>query len=185
MSNMNFLAVLVAATFSFLVPQTEQVGGVSVERIQKPRKELRFSVVVPANVEDVWQAFTTSDGLKTWLWSDVRVDLRPGGDWLVLYPGGKTGGGTILSFSANEQITLRALAPEAFPTVRQERTTAVFKFERVDASRTRVTLSQFDWKEGKEWDDAYEYLAKGNAQLLVQLRTRFEKGPLSWTNPPR
>src|SRR6266850_7943568 len=99
-----------------------QVSGVSVEKIQKPQKELRFAVVVPASLDDVWNAFTTNDGLKTWLWSDVRVDLRPGGDWLVLYPGGKTGGGTIVAFTPKSQLTIRALAPEMFPTVRRERT---------------------------------------------------------------
>jgi uncharacterized protein YndB with AHSA1/START domain len=157
-----------------------QVSGVSVEKIQKPQKELRFAVVVPASVDDVWNACTTTDGLKTWLWSDVRVELRAGGDWLVIYPGGKTGGGTITSFTPKSQLTIRALAPEAYPSVRSERTTAVFKFDRVDASNTRVTLSQTGWKEGKEWDDAYEYLANGNAQLLAQLKTRFEKGPIKW-----
>ena len=30
-------------------------------------------------------------------------------------------------------------------------------------------------------DDAYEYLAKGNAQLLAQLGLRFENGPIDWT----
>ena len=36
--------------------------------------------------------------METWLWKDTRVDLRPGGDWLVLYTPTATGGGTIVSF---------------------------------------------------------------------------------------
>jgi len=174
------MKVLVLLTGLLFMPQSEQIGGVSVEKIRTPNKELRFSVVVPARVDDVWEAFSTTDGLKTWLWSDVHVDLRPGGDWLVLYPGGKTGGGTIVSFVPKKQITIRAMAPEAYPTVRSERTTAVFAFEPISGSTTKVTLSQSGWKEGKEWDDAYEYLAKGDAQLLGQLKSRFEKGPASW-----
>jgi uncharacterized protein YndB with AHSA1/START domain len=161
--------------------QSEQIGGVAVMKVQQPLKELRFSVTVPGSLDAVWGALATADGLKTWLWSDARVDLRPGGDWLVLYPGGKTGGGTIVSFKAKKQITIRALAPEAFPTVRQERTTAVFGFEKIDVSHTRVLLTQTGWKQGKEWDDAYEYLSKGNAQLLEQLKARFEKGPMDWS----
>jgi uncharacterized protein YndB with AHSA1/START domain len=161
--------------------QTEQTGGVTVTKIAKPRKELQFTVTVPASLDDVWAACSTTEGLKTWLWSDARVDLRPNGDWLVLYPGGKTGGGTIVSFKNKKQLTVRALAPETFPTVRKERTMAVFEFAAVDTSHTKVTLSQFGWKEGKEWDDAYEYLSKGNAQLLAQLKNRFEKGPIDWS----
>jgi hypothetical protein len=63
--------------------------------------------------------------------------------------------------------------------VRRERTTAVFDFEPLDG-QTRVTLTQTGWKQGKEWDEAYDYLAKGNAQLLEQLRYRFVKGPIDW-----
>jgi len=37
-----------------------------------------------------------------------------------------------------------------------------------------VTLTQTGWKQGKEWDDAYQYLSSGNAQLLAQLHRRFE-----------
>jgi uncharacterized protein YndB with AHSA1/START domain len=117
--------------------------------------------------------------LITWLWSDVSVELREGGDWMVHFPGGKTAGGTIFSFVAGRQIVMRAMAPEQFPEVRRERTLAVFDFEPAGAE-TRVTLTQSGWKQGKEWDDAYAYLADGNAQLLAQLRGRFVKGPINW-----
>ena len=50
----------------------------------------------------------------------------------------------------------------------------------VDASTTRVTLKQTGWKQGEEWDKAYEYLASGNAQLLATLQRRFEEGPIDW-----
>jgi uncharacterized protein YndB with AHSA1/START domain len=175
---MGFILVFFSLVFA---QQPQQISGVDVIRVAKPRKELQFAVTVPGALDDVWRAFSTTDGLKTWLWSDDRVDLRPGGDWLVLYPGGKTGGGTIVSLVPKKRITIRALAPEMFPTVRKERTIAVFEFGAVDASRTKVTLRQTGWKKGKEWDDAYEYLATGNAQLLAQLRLRFEKGPIDWS----
>ena len=153
---------------------------VRVEKIAEPRKTLKFEVTVPAKVEEVWRAFTTKEGAQEWLWPDMSVELREGGDWIVNYPGGKTGGGTIVAFEPMRSITMRAMAPEQFPEVRRERTTAVFSFEPV-ASGTKVTLLQTGWREGKEWDDAYEYLANGNAQLLNQLLYRFTKGPVDWS----
>jgi uncharacterized protein YndB with AHSA1/START domain len=153
---------------------------VTATRLETPEKALRFEVTVPASVDDVWNAFTTTEGLATWLWSDVRVDLRPGGDWLVLYPGGKTGGGTIVSFVPKRDITMRALAPEQFPTVREQRTTARFAFESLAPQSTKVTLLQTGWQSGAEWDRAYDYLESGNAQLLEQLRKRFADGPITW-----
>ncbi len=56
---------------------------VAVTRVATPEKALVFDVVVPAPIATVWTAFTTKDGLQTWLWRDVRVALRPGGDWIV------------------------------------------------------------------------------------------------------
>jgi uncharacterized protein YndB with AHSA1/START domain len=157
-----------------------QTSPVTVTRLAEPEKALKFEVMVPAKLAAVWEAFTTKEGLATWLWSDVSVDLRDGGDWKVNFPGGSTGGGTIVSFAPERRITMRALAPDRFPEVRRERTTAVFDFEAV-AAGTRVTLTQSGWKQGKEWDEAYDYLANGNAQLMQQLRDRFVKGPVDWT----
>jgi uncharacterized protein YndB with AHSA1/START domain len=154
-------------------------AAVKMTKLDVPEKALKFEVVVPAKIDEVWNAFTTREGLITWLWSDVTVDLREGGDWTVHYPGGATGGGTIVNVTAKRQLVMRAMAPEQFPTVRRERTTATFDFEPL-GDTTRVTLTQTGWKSGKEWDDAYEYLSKGNVQLLEQLRYRFVKGPIIW-----
>jgi uncharacterized protein YndB with AHSA1/START domain len=169
----SLLAVLLSAAPAVTAP-------VTVTKVAGPDRALRFEVVVPASLDDVWGAFESAEGVQTWLWSTARVDLVPGGDWLVLYPGGKTGGGTVLSVDPKRQLAIAALAPEQFPHVRAERTRAVFGFETVDARHTQVTLVQTGWKSGAEWDEAYEYLADGNAQLLAQLYQRFVSGPIQW-----
>jgi len=46
---------------------------------------------------------------------------------------------------------------------------------------TKVTLMQTGWKQGKEWDEAYEYLAGGNAQLLGNCCT--DSKTARWTGP--
>ena len=175
---------LVLNTMAALAQPAPLAQAVTVTKISSPEKALRFDVTVSAPLDDVWTAFTTQEGLATWLWRDVRVDLRSGGDWLVLYPGGKTGGGTILSFAPKRRITLAAMAPEQFPEVREQRTTVVFEFEAITPATTKVTLVQTGWKQGREWDEAYEYLSAGNATLLRQLHQRFLSGPLNWPKIP-
>ena len=150
-----------------------------VTRQAAPDKVLTLEVTIPAPRAVVWQAFTTSDGLSTWLTPGAVVDLRPGGEWTAHFPGGKTGGGTILSYVPEEEIVLSAMAPERFPTVRAERTRARFHFEAKGES-TIVQLIQTGWKSGEEWDKAYEYLVVGNAQLLATLHRRFVSGPIDW-----
>jgi uncharacterized protein YndB with AHSA1/START domain len=144
-----------------------------------PAKQLMIELEVPAPLPAVWEAFSTSAGLSTWLGPNATVDLRPGGDWMVRSPDGKSGGGTIVSFVPEQAIVISAMAPEQFPTVRAQRTRAVFQFEaRGDA--TVVRLIQTGWKQGPEWDHAYEYLVAGNAELLSMLHRRFLEGPLHW-----
>jgi uncharacterized protein YndB with AHSA1/START domain len=87
---------------------------------------------------------------------------------------------TNVSFEPKRRLALSAMAPEQFPTVRRGGTMAVFEFESVSPKETRVTLSQTGWKTGPEWDDAYEYLARGNAILLRQLHRHFRSGPTDW-----
>ena len=144
-----------------------------------PDRVLTLEVTIPASRAAVWQAFTTSDGLSTWLTPGAVVDLRTGGEWTAHFPGGKTGGGTILSFVPEKEIVLSAMAPERFPNVRAERTRVRFRFEAKGES-TVVQLVQTGWKSGEEWDKAYEYLVVGNAQLLATLHRRFTSGPIDW-----
>ena len=141
-------------------------------------KVLRIELSIPAPVHDVWEAFTTQHGLSTWLAPDVSVELKPGGDWLVKFPG-ITGGGTIVSFVPEKEIVINALAPDRFPQVRAARTHAVFTFT-AEGNSTLVCLSQTGWQSGAEWDAAYEYLAVGNSQILAMLHHRFVAGPTDW-----
>jgi uncharacterized protein YndB with AHSA1/START domain len=174
------IALLAALAVPSGFAQTNQQGSVSVTRTASPEKRLDFQVTVPGTPAAVWEALTTSQGLVTWLWRDAQVDLRVGGEWLVKFPD-TTGGGTITAFVPMQRLEISALAPERFPNVRRDRTRAVFELRpAADGKSTVVHLSQTGWKSGQEWDSAYDYLAKGNAELLEDLRQRFVTGPFDW-----
>ena len=154
--------------------------AVSVVKTTLPQKRLDFFIDLPAPVDQVWDCFATRAGVITWLSPDADIDLQPGGHWYAKYPGAPAAGGIIVNFTPQQQITIHAMAPETFPTVRREGTTAVFTFVALDDSHTRLYLSQVGWKSGEEWDKAYAYLAQGNAYLLTGLRDRFVQGPVDW-----
>lgn len=166
-----FLAVFLAAAGTWAQAAGPTQPGEST-------KVLRIELSIPAPVHDVWEAFTTRQGLSSWLAPDVAVELKPGGDWLVKFPD-STGGGTIESFVPEKEIVIRALAPDRFPAVRAARTRAAFSFT-AEGNSTRVCLTQTGWQSGAEWDAAYEYLAAGNAQLMAMLHHRFVGGPTDW-----
>ena len=162
-----------------LVPARLVQSQAADAKAGEPPKQFVIEIEVPAPVGEVWHAFATSEGLSTWLFPNATVDLKPGGDWLVHFPGGNTGGGTIVSFVPERELVIAALAPEKFPTVRAERTRAAFSFE-PRGNATVVRLTQSGWKSGDEWTRAYEYLLAGNAQLMATLQKRFVEGPVDW-----
>src|SRR6202050_2575455 len=168
-------ASLLLAAAGVLFAQTPA----KIVKQQTPEKALIIEITIPATQAAVWRAFSTSEGLSTWLTPHAVVDLRKGGEWTAHYPGGKTGGGTIIDFTPEKGMILSAMAPERFTTVRKERTLARFEFIAMRDS-TLVRLVQAEWKRGEEWDQAYDYLATGNAELLETLRRRFVNGPIDW-----
>jgi uncharacterized protein YndB with AHSA1/START domain len=38
------------------------------------------TIRIPVNVEVVWDALTTTDGISSWFGDEVEIDLRPGGE---------------------------------------------------------------------------------------------------------
>ena len=176
------LAVAVLALWASGVARakTYEMGAVRIVTSDSP-KRIDWDVVVPASLDAVWEAFTTKAGLVTWLAPDAAVELRAGGDWIAKFPNAAPGGGTIVIFQPKTLLALTAMAPEQFPTVRRERTLAVFSFEARGPAQTAVHLAQTGWKDGDEWDKAYAYLAQGNAYLLEALYQRFQKGPFDWS----
>jgi uncharacterized protein YndB with AHSA1/START domain len=176
---MKTLATCGISVLLALVPAGLAVGQDGAPAAGMEPKQLVIEVEVPAPLPAVWQAFTTSEGLSTWLTPHAVVDLRQGGEWTAHFPGGSTGGGTIVSFVPEKELVLGALAPDKFPHVRSERTKVVFQFEPRGKS-TVVRLTQTGWKSGEEWTRAYEYLLAGNAQLMATLHQRFVDGPIDW-----
>jgi uncharacterized protein YndB with AHSA1/START domain len=174
---MKALIVVLALSASALAADP---AAVRVTRDQRPHHTLKMEVTVPASVDAVWHAFTTVEGLKTWLSPDARVDLRNGGESTAIFPGNTTGGGTIIDIVPKSEISMRAMAPEWFPSVRAERTTATFRFI-PQGDSTLVQLEQTGWHHTEEWNKAYDYLAAGNAVLLDNLRRRFVSGPIDWS----
>ncbi|MBV8602666.1 MAG: SRPBCC domain-containing protein [Candidatus Eremiobacteraeota bacterium] len=170
----SFVFTLVVALASF------DRGPVHVVTTDDP-KRIDWSLTVPASLDAVWDAFTTSEGLSAWAAPAANVELRDGGKWLVNFPNAAPGGGTILIYQPKTLLAISAMAPERFPNVRRERTLAVFTFTPSGPDRTEVHLTQTGWKTGDEWDRAFAYLSEGNAQLLQLLYRRFASGPIDWS----
>lgn len=153
-------------------------------------RRLSWELVVPASRGQVWDAWTTAEGIASWSAPAGYVDLRRGGTWEAHFnpdrPAGQRGSDAneIVDVVPERMLVIRAGAPLRFPTVRAEKTTFYLVLTPVGEHHTLVQGVQVGWKEGAEWDDAFEYLAKANAVWLDWLHQRFTTGPIDWSTGP-
>jgi uncharacterized protein YndB with AHSA1/START domain len=149
---------------------------------------LRHEVVVPASVEQVWQAFTTSDGMRSWAAPYARLDYRLGGIFESgENPDAKPGDPGVVRQVITSYLPPRMIsfhlteAPPGFPA--PEVVPDVFTVVQLDPAgpkRTRVTLSSVGYRSGEAFDRAYSMFAQGNPFYLQMLYRRFHDGPIDW-----
>lgn len=156
---------------------------------EKPQKRaIRKQAVVPASVADVWAAWTTPTGARTFFAPDAKILLRRGGPYELYFdadrPAGRRGseGCQVITFKPRELLVFSWNAPPSMPTVRAGRKTRVeVRLEPDGDAATRVRLAHTGWLEGPEWDEAFAYFDDAWDTVLARLVKRFEAGPLDWT----
>jgi uncharacterized protein YndB with AHSA1/START domain len=147
---------------------------------------LRGEATLEAPVQDVWNAWTTEDGIRTFFAPDAHVDLQVDGLYEVFFdpsaPPGQRGadGMRILVVEPTKRFVFTWNAPLDQPEVRRQRTVVTLDFAPIGEGRTRLRMTHSGWGEGPEWDRAYEYFDQAwNHFVLPNLKRRFEEGPSS------
>jgi uncharacterized protein YndB with AHSA1/START domain len=148
--------------------------------------------VIDAPVAEVWRLFTTNDGLSSWLGPVVAIDLRPGGMMEASYDRNARLGlpgnifNRVIGVAPERLLVIQvANAPEGFPHADLVETLATeISFEPIDASRTRVRVTMFGYRDGEDFDALYRFFARGNARTLTALAARAVNGPTDWSAAP-
>jgi uncharacterized protein YndB with AHSA1/START domain len=147
------------------------------------------TVTVKASLNDVWQAWTTSAGIKTFFAPEANIDARPGGAFEPLMdptaPAGLRGadGMVFLALQEKKMISFTWNAPPSLPEARKQRTVVIVRFQARGDSLTEVSISHLGWGEAatdNEWGKTYDYFAKAWPNVLKNLQKRFETGPVDW-----
>ena len=117
---------------------------------------LHKSVSVSAPVEDVWWAWTTDAGIRSWLVDDSRVELRVGGpyEWYFLSEAEPGNRGSedcqVIGFQAPTMLTFTWNAPPHLTEARAQRTVVLLRLRPDDADEgTRVELTQLGMGRGR------------------------------------
>ncbi|MFC1569783.1 SRPBCC domain-containing protein [bacterium] len=153
-------------------------------------KAIFVEIKVKANLKDVWEAWTTEAGIKTFLAPACTIELHPDGQYEIYFnpeaPQGERGGEglKVLSVQPMEMFSFTWNAPPALSEVRNQRTHVIVRFM-AEGDRTRVTLTHDGWGSGGEWDMAFDYFQKAWKDIVMpRLKYRFEYGPIDWNHPP-
>lgn len=149
---------------------------------------LQHRVVVAASLEDVWAAFSTTEGLRAWAVPVAHVDFRVGGIWESSYDVAARIGdaGNIrnryLAYLPMRMIAVQAeAAPPDFPAPELlPELFSVFEFEELGPRAVRVTVSGVGYRDDPRFEAVYALFDAGNAWSLRQLHSRFENGPVDW-----
>jgi uncharacterized protein YndB with AHSA1/START domain len=145
------------------------------------------SVVVKAPIARVWEAWTTSAGIKTFFARDGKIEANDDGPFQIYMnplaaPGAK--GADDMVFLALQPPTMLSFtwnAPPHLAEVRKQRTYVTVRLAPQGEGETLVTLHHGGWGTGAEWDQAYAYFTKAWPNVLRNLQRSFVDGPYDWT----
>jgi len=154
-------------------------------------RSISLEVTVNAPIEDVWNAWTTEEGVKSFFSPGCKVELKVDGAYEMYFapdaPEGQRGGdgNKILAIQNLKMLSFTWNAPPSLPEARKQRTHVTVRFNEISENSTSVILHHDGWGVGGEWDKAFEYFTKAWGKVVLpRLKYRFEHGPINWENPP-
>ena len=165
-----------------LVTTTSAIAG---------ERSINLEIEVKATIEQVWDAWTTEEGVITFFSPGCKVELKIGGAYEMYFapdaPEGQRGGdgNKILAIQKHKMLSFTWNAPPSLPDVRNQKTHVIIRLEKLSEKSTKVILHHDGWGSGGQWDEAYEYfkIAWGKV-VLPRLKYRFDFGAIDWSNPP-
>jgi uncharacterized protein YndB with AHSA1/START domain len=156
--------------------------------IHAAERAIEKEVIVTATPEQVWNAWTTREGITTFFAPDAKIEARVGGAFEIYInplaePGMRGADGMrFMALQPPRMLSFDWNAPPSLPQAREQRTFVVVRIQPLSEKETRVTLHHTGWGDGGEWDKAYAYFDRAWGNVLGNLKRSFESGPVDWTD---
>jgi uncharacterized protein YndB with AHSA1/START domain len=139
--------------------------------------------VVNAPVSEVWKAWTTQEGIESWMVAKTDFELRIGATWKTSYSKDSTLDDDaaihhiILAYDPGRMLSFRTVkTPKNFPFPNAiSKTWTVVYLEPVGERQTRVTGRMLGYTEDEESLKMRAFFERGNQQTVDSLIRRFEK----------
>jgi len=153
------------------------------------QRVIRKEVVINASQKEVWNAWASSEGAKTFFAPKANIQLSIGGAYELFFdldaPAGSRGGEglKVLSYLPMEMLSFEWNAPPQFPEVRGGPLTwVVVQLSVRDRKQVSVRLTHLGWREGEEWGKVFQYFQSAWDIVLGRLEYRYSGGAIDWNN---
>ena len=175
------LTTLVSALV-VLVPQSRQdTAADQMLNLATAGQPIVASVVVDAPVKEVWKAWTTNEGITSWMVAKGEIELKVGGVMRTSYnPQSNlhdqhTIENTILAYDPERMLTIKVTKfPNGFPFPKavQDMWTVIY-LEPVDSGKTKVIVRGLGFTHDQESIQMRGFFKQGNQVTVDALAAHF------------
>jgi uncharacterized protein YndB with AHSA1/START domain len=139
--------------------------------------------VVNAPIDEVWKAWTTREGMESWMVGKTDFELKVGALWHTSYNKASTLDDDttihqqLLAFDPGRMLAIRTVKPPKgfpFPNAIGSTWTVVY-FEPAGAAQTKVVAKMFGYSADEESQKMRAFFERGNKATLDSLIKRFAR----------
>lgn len=186
MKKRTHLLVLLLSGLQLLAEPNKEYPKVDDTSFTEPNgnRVIRLSVDIAAPADDVWRAFTTAEGWKSFAVAFASVEMQVGGIIETSYSPQAVAGdpdnikNEIVAYVPGKILAIRCVqAPRNFKH-KQEffATSTLVEIVPLKKQKTRVVTTAAGYRPGQAYDDLFKMFRWGNAYTLEKLRQKFEGG---------
>ena len=148
---------------------------------EEPREV--FEVEMDASVDEIWDAFTTTEGLQSWVAPLADIEFKVGGKWRANYKedgvlgDASTIENTILCYDPKRMLSLKATGfPEGFPFKEAAKETwSIFYFTPVSEMKAKITVVGLGYNDTEQSQKMRAFFGTANKYSMEQLRAKLEE----------
>ena len=143
-------------------------------------RSLRWNQSFPISKEEMWNRWTTLDGLGTFFGAKQRVDFHVGGRFEILFlldqAEGLQGseGCTILCLEPGKRLVFSWNAPPHLPDCRGQHTVVSVRLDENEQGECLLELEHSGFGVGDQWDATFAYFEEGWPRVLERLQASFK-----------
>ncbi len=175
------MSISLVITFLSLFTQAKNDGAEMMLRLATADQPLVHSAVVDAPVKKVWDAYTSTSGITSWMVPKGEVVLKIGGHIRTSYSkdsnltGPEVIESAILSFDPERMITIKCTkTPEGFPFKKaMDNVWTVLYFQPVTPEKTEVTCRMIGFDHTEDSAKLKAFFKRNNQVELDALIKHF------------